>query len=35
VTKGTEIRFQPIPPFMQELLQGGGLIEYVKRKKSA
>jgi 3-isopropylmalate/(R)-2-methylmalate dehydratase small subunit len=35
VTKGTQIRFQPIPPFMQELLQGGGLIEYVKRQKSA
>jgi 3-isopropylmalate/(R)-2-methylmalate dehydratase small subunit len=35
VTKGTEIRFQPIPAFMQELLQGGGLIEYVKRQKSA
>ncbi len=35
VTKGTEIRFQPIPPFMQELLQGGGLIEYVKRQKKS
>ena len=35
VTKGSEIRFQPIPAFMQELLQGGGLIEYVKRQKSA
>ncbi|WP_462324231.1 3-isopropylmalate dehydratase small subunit [Desulfoplanes sp.] len=35
VTKGTEIRFQPIPAFMQGLLQGGGLIEYVKRQKSA
>jgi 3-isopropylmalate/(R)-2-methylmalate dehydratase small subunit len=35
VTQGTVIRFQPIPAFMQELLQGGGLIEYVKRQKSA
>jgi len=35
ITRGTEIRFQPIPAFMQELLQGGGLIEYVKRQKSA
>jgi 3-isopropylmalate/(R)-2-methylmalate dehydratase small subunit len=35
VTQGTVIRFQPIPSFMQELLQGGGLIEYVKRQKSA
>ncbi|MDD4648954.1 MAG: 3-isopropylmalate dehydratase small subunit [Desulfoplanes sp.] len=35
ITRGTEIRFQPIPSFMQKLLQGGGLIEYVKRQKSA
>jgi 3-isopropylmalate/(R)-2-methylmalate dehydratase small subunit len=28
--KGAEYRFQPIPPFMQELLACGGLMNYAK-----
>jgi len=35
-TKGREYRFAPIPPFMQELVASGGLLNYiVKRKKEA
>ncbi len=34
-SKQCEIRFQPIPAFMLELLQGGGLIEYVKQQSVA
>lgn len=30
VTSGKEYKFHPIPPFMQELLKTGGLIEYAK-----
>ncbi len=35
-TKGTEYRFAPVPPFMQDLLAAGGLLNYIaKRKKGA
>ena len=30
LNKGIEYKFQPIPPFMQELLACGGLINYAK-----
>ena len=32
LTNGKEYKFSPIPPFMQELLNAGGLIEYAKAK---
>lgn len=32
LTTGEEIRFGPVPGFMMDMLSGGGLIEYVKRK---
>lgn len=32
-TTGKEYKAQPIPPFMQELIESGGLMEYVKVKK--
>ena len=32
LTSGKEYKFSPIPPFMQELLNAGGLIEYAKVK---
>lgn len=35
VTSGETIAFPPLPPAMLELLQGGGLIEYVKKKLRA
>lgn len=31
-TKGDEYAAEPIPPFMQELIAAGGLIEWTKRK---
>jgi len=35
VTMGTRFRVKPIPPFMQELVDSGGLINYVmKRRRS-
>jgi len=35
-TKGREYRFTPIPPFMQELVAAGGLLNYIaNRKKGA
>ncbi|MDT8316868.1 MAG: 3-isopropylmalate dehydratase small subunit [bacterium] len=33
LTTGKSYNAQPIPPFMQELIEAGGLIEYVKAKK--
>ncbi len=33
LTTGKSFQAQPIPPFMQELIAAGGLIEYVKAKK--
>ncbi len=33
-TKDKKIPFQPLPAFMQELLQRGGLIEYVKQQQA-
>ena len=32
VTKGTSYQAQPFPPFMMELMEVGGLINYVKAK---
>ncbi|HPT86499.1 MAG TPA: 3-isopropylmalate dehydratase small subunit [Bacillota bacterium] len=32
LTTGQTFQAVPFPPFMQELIQSGGLIEYVKRK---
>lgn len=31
ITKKQEYKFEPIPPFMQELLNSGGLINYAKK----
>jgi 3-isopropylmalate/(R)-2-methylmalate dehydratase small subunit len=32
-TKGKEYRFTPIPPFMQELVSAGGLLNYITKRK--
>ncbi|MEW6720732.1 MAG: 3-isopropylmalate dehydratase small subunit [Thermodesulfobacteriota bacterium] len=32
-TKGREYRFTPIPPFMQELVSAGGLLNYIAKRK--
>ncbi|MDA8096538.1 MAG: 3-isopropylmalate dehydratase small subunit [Desulforudis sp.] len=32
LTRGKEYQAKPIPPFMQEVIAAGGLIEHVKRK---
>ncbi len=32
ITKDMTFRAQPIPPFMQELISAGGLMEWIKRK---
>lgn len=34
-TTGVTLSFPPLPPAMLELLQGGGLIEYVRKKLAA
>jgi 3-isopropylmalate/(R)-2-methylmalate dehydratase small subunit len=31
LTKGEEYHFTPIPPFMQQLIEAGGLINYAKK----
>ena len=31
--KGEEITFKKLPPFMLEILEKGGLIEYLKNKR--
>ena len=30
-TKGTELRFSPLPPAMEAILREGGLVEYIKK----
>jgi 3-isopropylmalate/(R)-2-methylmalate dehydratase small subunit len=35
ITKDRVYKFTPIPPFMQELIDAGGLIEYAKRQMGA
>jgi len=35
ITKGEEYAAKPIPPFMQELISAGGLIEWTKRRLKA
>ena len=32
-TKGREYRFTPIPPFMQELVSAGGLLNFITKRK--
>jgi 3-isopropylmalate/(R)-2-methylmalate dehydratase small subunit len=32
LTKGTEVGFQPIPPFMMEIIEDGGLVPHLKRR---
>ena len=32
LTKNKRFRSQPIPPFMQELINTGGLMEWVKKR---
>lgn len=32
ITRGEEYRANPIPPFMQELISAGGLMEWVKKR---
>lgn len=32
ITKSEEYKARPIPPFMQELIEAGGLIEWTKRR---
>lgn len=34
LTTGAEFEAKPIPPFMQEIISAGGLIEHVRRKLS-
>jgi len=31
LTKGEEYQFSPVPPFMQQLIEAGGLIPYAKK----
>ena len=33
-TKGTEFQGQAFPPFMQELISAGGLVNYINSKKN-
>jgi len=35
VTKGEEYSAKPIPPFMQELISAGGLVEWTKKRMKA
>jgi 3-isopropylmalate/(R)-2-methylmalate dehydratase small subunit len=35
ITKGEEYTAKPIPPFMQELISAGGLIEWTKKRISS
>ncbi len=35
ITKGEEYQAEPIPPFMQELIKAGGLVEWTKQKIKA
>jgi 3-isopropylmalate dehydratase small subunit len=35
ITKGEEYTSKPIPPFMQELISAGGLIEWTKKRIKA
>ncbi len=34
ITKGTTYQAQPIPPFMQELINAGGLMKHVAKKQA-
>jgi 3-isopropylmalate/(R)-2-methylmalate dehydratase small subunit len=35
ITSGDVIKTSPVPPFMQEILDKGGLVNYVKNRKKA
>ena len=32
LTKGTEVGFHPIPPFMMKIIEDGGLVPHLKRR---
>ncbi len=34
LTKGTEVGFKPIPPFMMEIIKDGGLVPHLKNRLS-
>ena len=34
LTKGTEVGFNPIPPFMMEIIEDGGLVPHLKNRLS-
>ena len=34
LTKGTEMGFKPIPPFMMEIIKDGGLVPHLKKRLS-
>jgi 3-isopropylmalate/(R)-2-methylmalate dehydratase small subunit len=34
-TKAGTLRSQPLPPFLREILQSGGLVEYFKKSRKA
>jgi 3-isopropylmalate/(R)-2-methylmalate dehydratase small subunit len=34
LTKGTEVGFKPIPPFMMEIIKDGGLVPHLKKRLS-
>jgi len=34
LTKGTEVGFKPIPPFMMEIIEDGGLVPHLKNRLS-
>ncbi len=34
LTKGTEVGFKPIPPFMMEIIDDGGLVPHLKKRLS-
>jgi 3-isopropylmalate/(R)-2-methylmalate dehydratase small subunit len=35
LTRGTEFKAAPIPPFMQELIADGGLMAHIAKKQKA
>ena len=33
LTRGKSYRARPIPPFMEQLIKEGGLVEYIRKEK--
>jgi len=33
ITKGKSYTVQPLPPFMQEIIEAGGLMNYIRTKR--